>query len=93
MWNHTTVNYTAFIPEGPCAAIQLHRTPCTDLDEVLDLASVVHDVEGPLLQLGNLVVGVATVIVCELGQQGVVGRSRKAGHKLHTCGVSDDVGL
>ena len=52
-----------------------------------------HDVEGPLLQLGNLVVGVATVIVCELGQQGVVGRSRKAGHKLHTCGVSDDVGL
>ena len=52
-----------------------------------------HNVEGTLLQLGNLVVGVATVIVCELGQQGVIGRSRKTGHKSHTCGVSDDVGL
>ena len=82
-----------FIPEGPCAAIQPYCIPCTDLDEVLDLAGVVHDVEGPLLQLGNLVVGVATVIVCELGQQGVVGRSRKTGHKSHICGVSDDVGL
>ena len=48
----------------------LHCTIClkpsTDLDVVLDLASVVHNVEGPLPELGNLVVGVATVIVREL---------------------------
>ena len=29
------------------------------------------------------------MIVCELGQQGVVGHTRKIGHKLRTCMVND----
>lgn len=54
---------------------------CTDLDTVLDLASVVSDNEGRLHDSGELDVGVPLMLPLELIQQSLVGGLRETGEK------------